>query len=349
MFLHSASELRHDPIQKRWVIIAPERGGRPDNFTVRSEFIAQAHQERYKESCPFCIGNEAMTPPEILALRSSDERDWRIRVVPNAFPALRVEPDDLGRSAVGLYDRMNGIGAHEVVIETPEHNVGMTDLSQDHLADLFRVYRDQMTDLMGDERLRHVLIFKNHLSSAGASLVHSHSQIIATPIEPQTIATELESAQSHYRVKERCLVCDIIEQEVSCGDRIIYDDGVFLVFAPYASRFPFEMMIVPRNHSHQYGDVSDDDLLRLARCMHIVLNRLNRTLSDPPFNFVIHSAPNVNGAPINTDRWANLKYDFHWYIEMFPRLTSVAGFETGAGFYINPTPPEDVAEFLRKI
>ena len=355
MIQHGMSELRHDPIQKRWVIIAPERGSRPDDFTFPNE------QVRDKEFCPFCTGNEGMTPPDILTVRSSNQQDWRIRVVPNSYPALRVEPNDLGRSAVGLYDRMNGIGAHEIIIETPEHSIGMADLSLDHLTDIFRVYRDRMTDLMRDQRLRYVLIFKNHRSSAGASLAHSHSQIIATPVTPLICTNELESTQAHYRDKERCLICDIIQQEVSCGDRIIYDDGVFIVFAPYASRFPFEMMIVPRNHSHQYGDISNDDLPHLARCMHTVLNRLNRmsrhgeSLPDdpvqdnPPFNFVIHTAPNVNGASTHSDRLATLKYDYHWHIELFPRLTGVAGFEWGTGLYINPTPPEDAAEFLRKI
>lgn len=341
------SEIRHDPIQKRWIIIAAARKERPQDFKIVQESIDDA------ASCPFCPGAENRTPPEITALRHDGSEPntpgWTVRVVPNRFPALSIEPATLGRAAAGMYDYMNGVGAHEIVIEGTEHRFGLADFPLEQLIQVFRMQRNRMVDLMRDERLRYVLVFKNHRAIAGASLSHPHSQIIATPITPRTVAVELETARDHFRLKERCLFCDIIRQEVSDGERIIYDDGAFIVFAPYASRFPFELFIAPRNHAHHFGEASDEDLGNLAECMLEIMNRLKNGLNDPPYNYVIHTAPNVNCKPIRPGYWQTLQHDFHWHIEVIPRLTKMAGFEWGSGFFINPTPPEVAAEFLRKV
>lgn len=337
-------ELRFDPIQQRWVIISTERGKRPSHFHQQTE-------DTKSSFCPFCTGNEGTTPPEIYALRDSgkaDEPGWKIRVVPNKFPALQIE-GDLGRAAEGMYDKMNGVGAHEVIIETPDHETQLHELPLDHLTDVFKTYKHRLEDLMRDDRLRYVQIFKNHGVRAGASLAHPHTQIIATPITPKTVALEFDSARAHYQTKERCLFCDVINSEISDGRRVVYDRDNFIGFTPFASRFPFEVWIMPRQHSHDYSLSSDDTIRDFARAVKDILARLNTSLNNPPFNFVLHTGPNTNMKPTRPNHWGTIQYDFHWHLEIIPRLTRMAGFEWGTGFYINPVQPEESAEFLREV
>ncbi|HHS51154.1 MAG TPA: DUF4931 domain-containing protein [candidate division Zixibacteria bacterium] len=340
------SEFRHDPVQKRWVIVAIERARRPMDFKKENNVSPKP------TVCPFCDGNEDKTPPEIIALRPSggakDSPGWDIRVIPNKFPALAVE-GDLGRRGLGIFDMMNGIGAHEVIIETPDHDAHMGDLPDEHLFEICKIYRDRISDLYKDSRLRYALIFKNHGETAGASLAHPHTQLIATPITPRTISAELDSAREHFLAKERCLFCDIMNQELAMQDRIVHADERFVVLEPYASRFPFETWILPRVHSHDYT-LSPDNIIRgFAEVLGDTLRRLKVALNDPPFNFVLHTAPNVTVRPGKENYWKTLPYDWHWHLEIIPRLTKVAGFEWGTGFYINPTPPEVAAEYLRSI
>jgi UDPglucose--hexose-1-phosphate uridylyltransferase len=337
------SQYRYDILQKRWVIIASERGKRPQDFAVQREEVSHAF-------CPFCPGHEDKTPAEIAAVRDHGGRPngpgWKVRVVPNKFPALRVEgtPE---READGIYDRMNGLGAHEVVIETPGHRSHIAEREVHEIAQMLRVYRDRLTDLMRDQRLKYILIFKNHGMAAGASLSHPHSQIIATTVTPRTVALELSSCREHHHIKERCLICDIIKQELSARDRLVSIDDRYVAFCPYAARFPFEIFIAPRFHQHDYCRASDDDLRGLAAVLRDVLGRYREALDDPPYNFILHSSPNANVHPRRAHYWDTIEVDFHWHLELFPRLTKVAGFEWGSGFYINPTPPEDAARYLR--
>ena len=338
-------ELRHDPIQKRWVIIATERARRP------SDFPPEPASSGPVGFCPFCEGHEDKTPPEICAIRPPgsqvDGPGWTVRVVANKFPALRLE-DDLDRTGVGMFDRMNGVGTHEVVIETPRHDQNLPDLPEAHVAQLIDVYQQRLNDLKRDSRLRYILIFKNHGVTAGASLAHPHTQLIATPVTPNIVAQELTSAREHYVQKERCLFCDVIRQETESRDRIVYDDGQYVAIAPFASRFPFEIFLAPRKHAHDFGDLSKEEGRGFARALRDVLRRLRAILQDPPYNFVLHTAPNTSMGPRRPGYWTTLPYDFHWHLEIIPRLTRVAGFEWGTGFYINPTPPEDAARFLRE-
>lgn len=340
------SELRHDPIQRRWVIVASERGKRPLHFSPFARMKAQG------EACPFCRGNEEMTPSPILSYgrdgRSVGNGDWVVRVVPNKYPALRVE-GELDRQAVGQYDRMNGVGAHEVVIETPEHDVEMGDLPVEHIALILKVYRERILDLSRDIRLKYILVFKNSGEAGGASLPHAHSQIMATPTTPRTLAGELASAQQHYHLKERCIFCDILNQEFQTGARLVQVDPFFVTHCPYASRFPFEMHLHPRKHSADFSRCDDDLLMKLAQHMKEVLRRMNKALGNPPYNFLLHTTPNVTTRPQRRNYWDTLDLDWHWHIEILPRITNVAGFEWGTGFYINPTPPEEAAKFLRQV
>jgi UDPglucose--hexose-1-phosphate uridylyltransferase len=337
-------ELRHDPIQKRWVIIASERSLRPDDFPRIEEPAPGGF-------CPFCEGNEGKTPPEIAAFRPNgsapNQPGWQVRVVPNKFPALRIE-GELDRKGFGVFDRMNGVGAHEVIIETPIHDLGMADAPVEHTAQVIRMYRERLVDLLRDPRFKYVLIFKNHGPAAGASLAHPHTQLIATPVTPLTLSGELTSAKEHYQVKERCLFCDIVEQELDAGERVVRASAEFVAFAPFAARFPFEILLAPRHHSHSFAEISDSSIYELAEALKEVLLRMKKCLNDPPYNFLIHTIPNVTAAPARTAYWDTIEVDFHWHIEIIPRLTRIAGFEWGTGFYINPTAPEEAAKYLRE-
>jgi UDPglucose--hexose-1-phosphate uridylyltransferase len=339
-------ELRHDPIQKRWVIIATDRRNRPIDV-AQKEAQPVSHRK-----CPFCDGHEAYTPPEIMAFRGgggeANQPGWKVRVVPNKFPALMVE-GAVEREGMGHYDRMTGVGAHEVIVETPEHDKHLADFSIPDFMEVLRAYRERLSDLRKDPRLRYILIFKNYKEAAGASLAHPHTQVIATPITPRTVSVELETARDHYRLKERCLFCDILRDEAASQERIVQIDEHFVTLCPYASRFPFELMLAPRRHSHDFAAQSDADLENLAFHFRDVLRRMQKGLGDPPYNFLLHTAPNTGTAHQRAGYWNTLPMDWHWHFEILPRLTSVAGFEWGTGFYINPTAPEAAAEYLREV
>jgi UDPglucose--hexose-1-phosphate uridylyltransferase len=326
-------ELRKSPILKRWVIISTERAKRPIDFKVTRE-------EDQGEFCPFCVGNEGKTPPEVLAYRDpatkSNSPGWKVRVVPNKFPALQIE-GDLNRHGEGIYDMMQGIGAHEVIIESPDHKKNIQYLSNDHIGSIFWAIRERMLDLKKDARFRYILVFKNWGKEAGASLAHSHMQLIATPIIPKGVIEEMDGAKAHYDLKERCIFCDIIGQELKDKRRIVYQNEHFVSLSPFASRFPFETWVLPLKHVSAYETITGELLPSLVDIMKTVLLKLDKALLKPPFNFIIHTSP-CNGG--------ELPY-YHWHIEIIPKLTKVAGFEWGSGFYINPTSPEDAAKELR--
>lgn len=339
------SELRHDPVSKRWVIVSTERSRRPGDFTLEKEPIAEPR------FCPFCPGNEDKTPPEISAIRpgggAANGAGWEVRVLPNKYPALAIE-GTLDRKGVGLYDRIHGVGAHEVIVESPKHHQHLAEMEPAQIERVLKVCQERLRDLHRDPRFKYVLLFKNHGAVAGATLGHPHMQLIATPVTPRAIAVELESARAHFQLKERCLFCDMIEQEIRDRERIVSADEHYVVIAPYASRFPFELVVLPRAHRHSLMDESAPALAALARTLRETMARLKETLGDPPFNFVFHTAPNTDTTVRRRNYWDTLPFDFHWHLEILPRLTRVAGFEWGTGFYINPTAPEEAAAFLRE-
>lgn len=327
-------ELRKDPILGRWIIISTERGKRPTDFII-------APPPTTGGFCPLCPGNETTTPPEVLSYGrpqlAANRPGWTLRVVPNKYPALVIE-GTLDKEGEGIYDRMNGIGAHEVIIESPDHNAAFTYLSPDRMIQVFWAFRDRIIDLARDPRFRYVMVFKNFGSGAGASLEHSHSQLIALPILPRMIVSELEGSKSYYGYKDRCIFCDIIRQELRKDIRIICQSEHFIAIAPYAPRSPFETWILPREHSSSYIEMDDRQLESLTAIFSEVMRRLDACLPGVPYNFVLHTAP-LRSEPLNY---------FHWHFEIMPKLTSIAGFEWGSGFYINPVPPEDAAKFLKE-
>ena len=328
-------ELRKDPIIDRWVIISTERGKRPVFLGDKVGPLAGA-------LCPLCAGNEAMTPPEVFAIRPpsspSNSPDWSLRVVPNKFPALRIE-GELNKQGIGPYDKMNGIGAHEVIVETPIHNQTLSDMDVHAIQNVFLAYRERTLDLLRDKRFKFIMIFKNKGSVAGASLDHSHSQLIALPIIPKRVHEEVSGGLSYFKYKDRCIFCDIIAQEIDENVRIIYENQNFMALSPFASRFPFETWILPKRHEESFlFSKNEDNYAGLADALSTILKRYDKVLNSPPYNYMIHTAP---------FDLSNVAY-YHWHLEIIPRLTKMAGFEWGTGFYINPTPPEEATIFLRE-
>ena len=326
-------DLRKDPILGRWVIISVERGKRPSDF-------ASPAKKKKGGFCPFCPGNEYTTPPEIMAVREDgsapNEKGWTLRVMPNKFPALQVG-GTLNKKGEGIYDKMNGIGGHEVIVETPEHNLTLATIPPSAFEDTLMAYHSRLTELKNDRNIKYVLIFKNEGDAAGASLEHSHTQLISLPIVPRTVKDEIKGAKDHYEMRERCLFCDIVRQELEDGRRVVLEDEDYIAIAPFAPRAPFETWILPRHHESHFAP-RDGGFKGLAGIFQTVLKKIDAILDTPPYNFVVHTSP--------LD--AEESEYYHWHIEIMPKLTKIAGFEWGSGFYINPTPPEEAAEFLRE-
>ncbi len=326
-------ELRKDPITGRWVIISTDRARRPGDFSRERVEIKGGF-------CPFCPGNEDKTPPEILAYRagegSRNGSGWNLRVVPNKFPVLGIE-GDLDRQADGMFDKMNGVGAHEVVIETPNHAETLPMMPLKRVEDMLWAFRDRILDLKQDRRFKYILVFKNHGEPAGASLEHPHSQIIALPILPKQVVEELEGAKRYFTNKERCIFCDIIRQETEMGVRVAAENPDFVTLCPYAPRYPFETWILPKRHESAFENAPSKLYENLARMLRTVLGKAVQVLDNPAYNLIIHSSP----VQENTQDY------YHWHLEIIPKLAKTAGFEWGTGFYINPTPPEEAARYLR--
>ncbi len=338
------SELRRDPIIGTWVIFDPECGLRPKDFF-------QSSDSGFTDSsnCPFCEGHESMTPPEIIAYRNpgtqKNKPGWSLRVFPNRTPVLHIE-GEMKRQGVGMFDMMNGIGAHEIIVETPDHDKSLVDLTNGQIENVIWIYRDRMLDLRKDERFRYILVFKNHGINSGANISHSHSQLIATPVIPKGIKEELEGAKNHFNYKERCVFCDIIRQEISMNDRMVEENDHFVALVPFAARFPFEVWILPKEHSHDFTLINKEQAIVLGKIIKSVLLKLNKSLKGPSYNLSIHNCPtNLPKEP----NWDTLVLEYHWHIEIVPRLLKVTSLECCSGFFINPTTPEDAADFLRNI
>jgi UDPglucose--hexose-1-phosphate uridylyltransferase len=267
----------------------------------------------------------------------SDSGNWTLRVVPNKFPALQID-GHLEKLGEGIYDKMSGVGAHEVIIETPDHFSSLSTMPRKGVEDVLWAYYKRIRDLKNDKRLKYVLVFKNEGEAAGASLEHTHSQLIALPIIPKLVREELNSAKNYYEMKERCIFCDVIQQELDDGRRIVCQNELYLAIAPYAPRAPFETWILPKSHESHYRP-PDNSFGLLAEILQRVLKQIDKLLDIPPYNYILHTSPFSD---------ENNEY-YHWHIEFVPKLTKIAGFEWGSGFYINPTPPEDAARYMREV
>lgn len=329
------TELRRDPIVGRWIIVNTANPKKPEDFEVKPQHYEDA------DNCPFCYGNEKMTPPEIQAFRDhgsvANTRGWQVRVVPNKFPALQIE-GELDKHGDGIYDYSNGIGAHEVIIETPQHTQDLADLESAQIEKILQMFCLRSLDLQKDTRFKYILIFKNYGSAAGASLDHDHAQLIALPMIPKSVLEELKGSANYFEFKERCLFCDILRQEIGENERVIVQNKEFVVFCPFVSRFPFETWILPKAHKLFFCQITQQEIASLAKVLKEILLRMKNALKNPPYNLIIHTSP------INGEEWPG----YHWHIEIMPRLDRVAGFEWGTGFYVIPTPPELGAKYLKE-
>jgi len=334
------SQMRKDVLTGRWVIVDETTTVTPSDFTF-ARFV------RETTFCPFCETNEASTPPEVFAIRnrgsSPNGPGWSVRVVPNSAPRLRIE-GDLGRRAQGFHDLMNGIGAHEIIVETPNHDRSLHELEVPELSDVIRANVARIVDLEGDKRIRYVLIFKNHGQEAGAHTIsHSISQLMALAVTPRTVKTKLMVARDYFASKERCIYCDVLQQELRQGKRLIAENEDFVVFAPFASRFPFEMAVFPKSHSSAFSRITAGQIQNLARILRDALRKLDRTLGGPPYNLSLQDRPFLRPRP---GYWNSIEDDFHWHLEILPQIARITGFEWASGFFYNPVPPEVAARCL---
>jgi len=327
-------EFRQNMVSKEWVIIAPERAKRPDQFNQKKG--ERDPLPSHRGDCPFCPGNESMTPPPVFSIERNG--DWSLRVVPNKFAALQ-DHLTIERKHEGRFLKADGFGMAEVVIESPFHNRSIVTMDLEEVHNTVLTYRERFVALSKIEQLNLVTIFRNYGEKAGTSLEHPHSQIIATPIVPPHVRNALYQSQLAYDTFGDCIYCGAMEEELRQGVRVVKETDYFLVICPFASRSPFETRIYPKIHRSSFVTVSDQELEDFAYVLQDTLKRLSIGLNDPDYNYNIHSTP-------IKDR--DVKY-YHWYIVIVPKLTTPAGFEIGTGIYINTTPPEQCAEFLRGV
>lgn len=334
------SQLRKDIVTGRWVIIAPERGARPVEASPEPDDDAGPH------GCPFCEGNEFMTPPEVFAVRDRGEpnqRGWYVRVVPHKFPVLTVEGNAEPQES-GVQTWMDGIGAHEVVIETPQHDEDMAFMAQEQVMRVISAWQARVEDLRRDRRLRHISVFRNHRKAAGATVRHPHSQVIALPIVPQLVGDELAGAKGYHERTGRCAYCDLLDSELSSGERVVVQTDHFAVVCNYASRFAYGVRILPRVHSPDFLSLAAEARADLALVLRRSLQAYRSALFNPPYNLMVQMAP----APEDAAEAASLSDSFHWHISVVPRVNAPVGFEWGTEFYINPVAPEEAAAHLRQ-
>jgi UDPglucose--hexose-1-phosphate uridylyltransferase len=334
------SHLRKDPIVNRWVIIAANRAERPGAFI--------SSQQRDEDgTCPFCEGHEADTPGELLAYRAPgtppDKPGWRVRVVHNKFPALDRIPGTCAADGApdsrppGLFQTVPAIGSHEVVVESPRHLLSTSDLSPEQLAEVFRAYRRRLIDLRRDPRMIQPIIFKNVGEAAGASMAHTHSQLMVLPMVPAVMQEELDGAWDFFDRNGPCVYCEMVRQELQAGQRVVIETPGCIAFCPFASRFAYETWVLPRSHASHFEATDDSGLAELAVVMKRLVTKIEAALDRPAYNYLVHTAP--------FDR-PDLEH-YHWHIEVVPAVTKPAGFELGSGYYVNPVSPEDAARALR--
>lgn len=330
-------ELRQDPATKQWVIIARERAKRPHDFMRQSP---PPPLPAYKPDCPFCPGNETMTPAETLAYRKGGAANgpgWWVRAVPNKYSALVPSGSLSRREEEGLFRKMDGVGQHEVIIETPRHNLCLPFMEDKQVEEVLLAYRERYLTLREDPRFKLIIIFKNHGLAAGTSLEHPHSQLVATPIVPLNIRHRFEKAASHFDDDGTCVYCDILREGLRVGSRMVMETERFAVFHPFASRAPFETWILPKEHQASFGSMSMEDAKEFAKVLKTTLLKLYKGLNDPAYNYIIHTAP------IKDEH----EDYFHWHLQILPRLVTPAGFELGTGMFINAALPEETAAFIR--
>lgn len=335
------SEFRKDLLLNQWVIVADERQGRPNDQVAESSGSSTP-----TVACPFCTGNEGKTPPEVMAIRSSDskpnEPGWELRVVPNKFPA--VGPGmKLRQGRDSIYQQKDGVGVHEVIIETPDHHQIFQALSDDHLTETLKIYQDRIRHHKTNKRLRYFSLFRNYGRQAGASLKHPHSQLIGISLVPPRVLEETKGARNYFTETKKCLSCEMMKKELGLGKRIVGESDYFLCVAPFGASFPFEVWILPKTHPSNFEATPETELKDLSRMVKNILKKQASILNNPSYNLYIQSAPFQFNRPSQHDAY------HHWQIRIIPRLVHVAGFELASGIHINPVSPEECALRFRQV
>ena len=325
------STLRQDPTTRQWSILAPRRGARPHEPVVVPRPTLGERDDR----CPFCPGNEDQTPPEIDRLPR--EGAWAVRVVPNMYAALSGD-GSVSRTGPPLFREMRGVGSHEVVIESTRHDARLDEMAVEDVARAVEMWRIRYRALIALEHIQAVVVFKNFGPLAGTSLVHTHSQVVATPVFLPRLLRRLDVATRYADENGSCVYDDVVDAERDAGVRIVRTSGAFVAFEPFAAGSPFETWIAPTRHQASFGELDDEDVEDLAGIIKDVLRAIRIGCGDPDYNLVMFSAPS-NG---RTDRV------FHWHIKVVPKLATPAGFELGSAMSINIEPPERAAEVLRE-
>jgi UDPglucose--hexose-1-phosphate uridylyltransferase len=329
------SEIRKDPIADKWVII--------DSTRIFHKLKPCENYPKDISKCPFCLGNEFMTKPEILAYSNSQERtpnkeDWTVRVIPNNNPILQAEGILKSRTE-GMYSVMESVGAHEIIIETPDHYAKPSDVTQVYYKNLYKIEIARIKDLRKDLRLEQIMIFKNYGLLANAVLEHPHSQLIAMPLIPKIIKEEINTGKNYFAYKGKCVFCDMISQELSDKSRIVFENDMFVALCPYASRYPFETWILPKKHGSDFDIISDNEIESLAQITKIILSKLQAVLDDCSYNCLLHTGPLKE---------SNVPF-YHWHIKIKPNIINAIGFEWDSGLYVNSVIPEEAAKNLREI
>lgn len=322
-------------VTKEWVIIATDRAKRPEDF--KKELKIKDDIPPYNPKCPFCPGNEDPNEPEIARVNDENGR-WLVRVIPNKYPALKPE-GSLARLKNGIYRKINGFGIHEVIIDTPTHNLTTALLEKDQIKEIFKLYRSRFRELQKDPRIAHIVVFKNHGESAGTSQLHPHSQLAAISIVPTQIRHRVEETMRHYDATGECAYCNMINDEIKTQERIIMESPHFVAFVLYAAQSPFHLWILPKRHMASFSAIKEEEIADLSFVMKTILSKIYYGLGNPDYNYVIRACP--------TDS-CNSKY-LHWHISIVLRVTKAAGFELGSGMFINTSFPEEDAKFLRNI
>jgi UDPglucose--hexose-1-phosphate uridylyltransferase len=326
------AELRREPVARRWVVITTENPMGPEDYTALEPSLPPFESV---ETCAFCPGHEAMTPPEVLSL-GDPPAGWSVRVVPNKFPFFHIE-GEFDRRPEGMYDVMRGLGVHEIVVESPDHQKHLATLLPSQIQKVLLACRTRTISLARDLRFQQILILKNY---PGVYNRHPHAHLLAMPVIPKRIDEEIEGALDYYRRKERCIFCDIIKEEIASGKRVIVESPHFLAFCPFASRYPFETWVIPKTHLPDFHTLEDEMMEDLSRVLQTVFQCFYRLLADPPYSLAVHSSPIQN-------RFHRVEY--HWHIETRLRVGLREGFEWATGFFVNPTAPESAAAWLRGV
>ncbi len=338
-------ELRKDPIQNRWVAVLKD--SMPPAFYLSNSIELTSKNIIDESNCILCQGREDKIPKDIFAIREqqSNTSNWLTRVIPSPNPIFQIE-GGLGRKGVGMYDKMNSIGANEIIIESPQHNTPPEDMGIDQMIRVIVTYKHRISELEKDPRLRYTFIYKDCGKTASDLYHHPHSRIIATPVIPKGIKEELNGAKAYYQYKERCIFCDIINEELRTGNRIIMETNYFIAFSPFAPRSPFEYWIMPRRHNCAFNDINNEELEDLSLTLMTTVKKVKNIFKNPPYSYVIHSAP--NRMP-RKNHWHTVGEDYHWHIEVKPNIARPSSFELDSELYILTTSPEDAAKYLREV